>query len=130
MASQTTDLVQITSEVSTTIFRDVSFEDYTINTANQTILISKDVGAGLVNIVPTWHNVKCSIKKGLQYIPEDVLEWESFIRLVKRGKVGIIDNSRISGADAKKVLTESGKDKKEPRRSSIRVNIDGQPVNE
>ncbi|HEY8405387.1 MAG TPA: hypothetical protein VIK67_00785 [Acholeplasma sp.] len=128
MASHTTGLVQITSEISTTIFRDISFEDYTIKPEKQMVVVSKDAGAGLVNVVPTWHNVKCTIKKGIQYIPEDVLEWESFIRLVKLGKVGIIDNSRISGSEAKMILKQSKSNKRQHKQSDLRVSVDGVPT--
>lgn len=118
-------MMVINSTINTTVFKDVSHIDRTISIEKaKAIMVTGN--ANLINITPTWHNVKCRIVVGTSTVPAELKEWKSFKALVRKGLVTLVD-SRLTeeiknGVDFKAKEEELARKEAELARKEAELN--------
>lgn len=88
--SSNTGIIELNSQRNITVFQDLAYNDKSIDIDKVKVVVGES--AKLLNVYPTWHNVKCFIKKGNGSYPANILEWTSVKSLIHRGIVRLYDN--------------------------------------
>lgn len=81
--------VELNSTRNITVYQDVTYVDKTVDFDKVKVIATND--ARLLNVQPTWHNVKCHISKGNGVYPANILEWKSVKSLIHRGIIKLYD---------------------------------------
>lgn len=103
MSSKPMETVHLNSTRNITVYQNISYKDKSIDIDRVKVVVGES--AKLLNVYPTWHNVKCFISKGNGHYPANILEWTSVQSLIHRGVITLFDpvlNEKIKREYGKK----------------------------
>lgn len=83
--------IDLNAEKSRVMYQDLAYRDKSMNL--DTIKVIQGDGTRLLNVTPTWHNVKVYIKKGNGRYPGNILTWSSIQAAVYSGQIRLYDSN-------------------------------------
>jgi len=113
-----TGTIELNSVRNITVYQDLTYRDKSIDLDKVKVVVGES--AKLLNVYPTWHNVKCYIKKGNGVYPANILDWTSTKSLIHRGIIKLFNpelNEKIKSEYGKAVVKEETVAASEPKKS-------------